>query len=265
MTTKMEPGAAADLSSLATVLLGGPNIDMRVKAAHSLVQLGSESAIELVAKALDDSNPTFRARLLKVIRQSDHPASADILIKALNDPDCYVRKIAVESFSTVDHPDIIRALVACLEDEEINVRESAVIAFEKCRDADMALDVLVGALSDTNWNVRRESAVIIAKVGGWRAAEALKRLLKDGDPEVRLTALSGLAKVLGEEVIDSAIEALADADRSVQLEALHIVGDFGAPSMIPALEQMASGEDCPTMLERAARAAQRRIEERGAD
>lgn len=265
MATKVESVGLSDLNTLAETLLNGPNIDLRIGAARTLVKLGSESAVELLVKALDDGDSTFRARLVKAASKLEQPASTDILIRAINDPDCYVRKSAVESIPAVDHPDIIRALVSCLHDEEINVRESAVIALEKSRDAATVVEVLTHALADSHWNVRREGVEIIAKVGGLQAVEPLKKMLKDEDAEVRMSALVGLADLIGDGVVDSALEALDDRDVSVQLEALDIAGRFGMPAIIPILEQSASREDSSMMVRQAARSAQRRISERASD
>src|SRR5258708_294370 len=106
MSTKVSPVVLPDLDSLAEALLNGPNIDLRIKAARSLVKLGNQSAVELLVKAWDDPDPAFRAKLVKAVSQLDHPFSTDIFVKAMNDTDCYVRKSAVESVRAVDHPEI---------------------------------------------------------------------------------------------------------------------------------------------------------------
>jgi|KBSSwiStaDraftv2_1062776.scaffolds.fasta_scaffold226505_1 ferredoxin len=252
-----------NLDTLAGELLTGPDLDFRIKTARTLVKIGSREALELLRKAMDDRDETFRARLVKVIARLDHPLATEIVIKAFNDPDCYVRKSAVEAVSHVDHPDIIRALVDCLRDEEINVRESAVIALEKSRDADMVVNMLSTALTDSHWNVRRESVEVIARVGGSRAFEPLRLALKDKDPEVRLSALVGLADLADEGVVDSVVGALTDPDVSVQLEALDIAGKFGRPVILPLLEEIGAREGAPMMIKQAAVSAQNRIRARG--
>jgi HEAT repeat protein len=251
-----------NLGTLASELLCGPNLDFRIKTARTLVKIGSEEALELLRKAMDDRDETFRARLVKVVARMDHPLATEILIKAFNDPDCYVRKSAVEAVPQIDHPAIIRALVDCLRDEEINVRESAVIALEKCRDADTVVDILSAALDDSHWNVRRESVEVIARVGGSRALEPLQRALKDKDPEVRLSALVGLADLTDESVFDSVVGALTDPDVSVQLEALDIAGNFGKPVILPLLEEIGARQGASMMIKQAALSAQKRIRAR---
>jgi HEAT repeat protein len=251
-----------DLHTLAEELLSGPNLDFRIKTARTLVKIGSQESLELLRRAMDDRDETFRARLVKVIARMDHPLAQEILINAFNDPDCYVRKSAVEAVPQVDHPEIIRALVNCLRDEEINVRESAVIALEKSRDADMIVDILSTALTDSHWNVRRESVEVIARVGGSRAFEPLRQALKDKDPEVRLRALVGLADLADESVVDSVVGALTDPDVSVQLEALDIAGKLGRPVILPLLEEIGAREGASMMIKQAALSAQNRIRAR---
>lgn len=259
MTTNTE----VNLETLAGELLSGPDLDFRIKTARTLVKIGSDAALELLRKAMDDPDETFRARLVKVVARMAHPGATEMLIKAFSDTDCYVRKSAVEAVPHVEHPAIIRALVDCLRDEEINVRESAVIALEKCRDADTVVDILSAALSDSHWNVRRESVEVIARVGGARALEPLQRALKDKDPEVRLSALVGLADLADEGVFDSVIGALTDPDVSVQLEALDIAGKFGRPVILPLLEEIEAREGASMMIKQAALSAQKRIRARG--
>lgn len=258
----MDTHTEINLDTLATQLLSGADLDFRIKTARTLVKLGSDEALELLRKAMDDRDETFRARLVKVVARMDHPLATEILIKAFNDPDCYVRKSVVEAVPHVDHPDIIRALVDCLRDEEINVRESAVIALEKSRDAGAVVDILSTALTDSHWNVRRESVEVIARVGGSRAIETLRGALHDKDPEVRLTALVGLADLAGEDIVESVVEALTDPDASVQLEALDIAGKFGKPVILPLLEEIGAREGASMMIKQAALSAQKRIRAR---
>lgn len=262
MGTNTETVDVSNLDTLADELFSGPNLDVRIKTARSLVKIGSEAALDLLRKAMDDPDETFRARLVKVVARVDHPLATEILIKAFNDSDCYVRKSAVEAVPQIDHPAIIRALVDCLRDEEINVRESAVIALEKGRDADTVVEILSAALDDSHWNVRRESVEVIARVGGSRALEPLQRALKDKDPEVRLSALVALADLADEGVFDSVVGALTDPDASVQLEALDIAGKFGRPVILPLLEEIGAREGTSMMIKQAALSAQKRIRAR---
>lgn len=259
MTTLTEP---LNVDSMATALRNGPDLDERIKVARTLARIGTEEALELLLEAMDDEDATFRARLVKVAGRLEHPLATEILITAFNDHDCYVRKSAVEAVQHIDQPAIIRALIECLRDEEINVRESAVIALEKGRDADTVVDLLSAALNDSHWNVRRESVEVIARVGGRRAIEPLRKMLKDNDPEVRLTALVGLADLADEGVVESVVGALNDPDVSVQLEALDIAGKFGKPYILPLLEELGLREDASTMIKQAALSAQNRIRER---
>jgi len=262
MSTQVKPARSLDLDSLADVLLNNPNIELRLKAARSLVKLGDQGAVEILVTASNDGDPIFRAKLVKVISRLEHPASVGIMVNAINDTDCYVRKTAVESVAIVDHPDILKALLGCLDDEEVNVRESVVIALEKSRQADLVVEMLTGALADRHWNVRRESVEIMAKIGGDRAVEPLRRMLKDEDPEVRMTALIGLANLVGAEVVSNAIDSLSDPDLSVQLEGFDIVGRFGTSSIIPILSQIASHEDCSEIVRQAALSSERQIRKR---
>ena len=261
MTTTTE---TLNLDSMAAALRHGPDLDARIKVARALARAGTEEGLELLREAMDDEDATFRARLVKVAGRLEHPVATEILIKAFNDSDCYVRKSAVESVQHIDQPAIISALIECLRDEEINVRESAVIALEKGRDADTVVNLLSAALNDSHWNVRRESVEVIARVGGRRAIEPLRKMLKDKDPEVRLTALVGLADLADEGVVDSVVGgALNDPDVSVQLEALDIAGKFGKPYILPLLEEVGLRDDASTMIKQAALSAQNRIRERG--
>jgi HEAT repeat protein len=250
---------------MSAALLSGPDLEARIRVARTLAQDGSETSLELLREAMDDTDATFRARLVKVAGRLDHPIATEILTKAFNDPDCYVRKSAVESVQHIDHPVIIGALVECLRDEEINVRESAVIALEKGRDADTVVDILAAALNDSHWNVRRESVEVIARVGGRRAIGPLRKMLQDRDPEVRLSALVGLADLAEEGAVECVMGALNDPDSSVQLEALDIAGRFGKPYILPLLQEIGLRKGASAMIKQAALSAQNRIRERGVE
>jgi HEAT repeat protein len=243
------------IQSLTEALLNGSSMEARLQAAVRLVKSDDPAAIGLLVKAASDENPTFRAKLVKAISKLNYPVVTEMLIKGMYDADCYVRKTAIEAARDVDNPEIIEAIIACLNDEEINVRESAVLALENSRNTDLVIEVLSGTLADSNWNVRRESIAVIAKMGVCGSVEPLKKMLKDEDPEVRRSALLGLADLLGEESLGCAIEALTDRDLSVQLEALYTISIYGTSSVIPKLEEITSCQELPPIVRRAANKA----------
>jgi HEAT repeat protein len=247
------------IQSLAETLLNGSSVEARLQAAVRLVKSDNPAAIEVLVKAVNDENPIFRAKLIKAISRLNYPVVTEMLIKGMYDADCYVRKTAIEAARDVDNPEIIEAIIGCLNDEEINVRESAVLALENSRNANLVIEALSRTLSDSNWNVRRESIAVIAKMGICGSVKPLRKMLKDEDPEVRRSALLGLADLLGEESLGCAIEALTDCDSSMQLEALYTISIYGAPSVIPRLEEIASCQELPSIVRRAANEAINRI------
>ena len=79
MATNTETVDVSNLDTLAKELLSGPDLDFRIKTARTLVKIGSDAALELLAKAMDDRDETFRARLVKVVARMDHPLAKEIL------------------------------------------------------------------------------------------------------------------------------------------------------------------------------------------
>jgi HEAT repeat protein len=86
--------------------------------------------------------------------------------------------------------------------------------------------------------VRRRSAIInIGLLGDPRAGPALKELLGDADPAIRVLVAGSLG-LLGEQAgLDAAIEASRSTDPSLRFNGLHALGAIGSTKAVERLKE----------------------------
>lgn len=101
--------------------------------------------------------------------------------------------------SQMDRQDaVVDALVGALKDTDADVRKQAAIALGEIGNP-RAVDGLITALADKQAEVRRVAAVALGEIGDARAIEPLTRALKDSDPGVRRCAVIAIAELSGHD------------------------------------------------------------------
>jgi len=223
------PGAAASRLRLYLRLPDSvaPN---RFVAACLLCECG-EAAIPKLRGVLADSDPKVRrvaARTLKLrsletgdtaplleMLEKDDPAvrreapaalgwlgrqgekrALPALLRALNDSDAKVRAASASALAVLGDSGAIDGLAAALDDGEKSVREEVVRVLGDIGGAS-AIEPLTKALRDRETIVRRRAATEMGRLADEAsgAVEALERLLKDENMEVRLAAARALRKI----------------------------------------------------------------------
>ena len=121
------------------------------------------------------------------------------LIKDLEDKDAEVREEAVEALADLkDKRVVIHLSKVLINDGDPDVRETAADALGDF-GGEMAIDMLIQALSDTDADVRESAVDALAQIGGERAVQALRDTLSDEDDDVRKAAASELKRFTGRE------------------------------------------------------------------
>ncbi|MFO0591460.1 MAG: HEAT repeat domain-containing protein [Polyangiaceae bacterium] len=236
--------------------------------------MNATGAVE-ISRALASSDPEERRRAVSQIASLAIGPAVPLVLAALGDSDWRVRKEAtVAGRAFLPEEALIRALIEALRTAEVGLcnaavdvlgaagaaatpllaealetldadgRKLAVEALGRGRDRG-ALTPLARALDDADPNVRQAAAESIATLAGV-APEAVESvllgLLGDGDPIVRLSALSGL-DTLGASIPWDKLAPLLDDPtlRPLALAAVARAGHAGAPAVLARALGASSG------------------------
>ncbi|MER3501614.1 MAG: PBS lyase [Candidatus Fervidibacterota bacterium] len=102
------------------------------------------------------------------------------------------RKIAIEALVKIGEP-AVEPLIEALRDRDWEVRWAAAYALGKIGKP--AVEPLIEALRDRDGKVRRAAADALGAIGDARAVEPLIEALRDRDWEVREAAVNALGKI----------------------------------------------------------------------
>lgn len=200
-----------DVEGLITAL-NHENYLTRKQAAFGLKKVGDERAVEPLIKALRYKNWHKDYTLLTSVREN-----------------------AAEALGFIGDEDAIKPLIKALEtDPDEEVRWKAAWALGEIRSP-QATEVLIQALKDNSWTVRRHAANSLGIIGDEDAVPPLMKALEDKDWHVRKYAAVALGKMKDKLAIPFLLEALGDEDADVRWKAgssLVSMGDIAVPSLI---------------------------------
>jgi hypothetical protein len=166
-------------------------------------------------------------------------AGVPCLIERLNDSDAAVRAAAAEALGRMRAREAVRSLLARLEDLG-GVRRAAVKALGQIED-DRALDPLIGALRDEDYDVRILAASALGKMSPSRAADALLEAFPASGGKLRVAIIEGLAGLKESRAVEQLITAL-HGGRRVRKAAVVALGEIGAPQAAEPIRLMVQQE-----------------------
>ena len=278
--------------------LGSPVASVRVAALGTLNELGEQSreARATVLKLTTDADPFVRATALSALvsMATDTGGTLKKIEGAMRDPAPIVRLSAVTSAAALGQTAraLAPALTPLLDDKDAAVRAAALRAAGAVGSNDPTLakrlaaslddpatrGAALASLAKTGADAPTSAKLIelypksgkpdrlailaaLAASGTSGAAEAAKLIttaLKDGEEEIRASALRAQVKVQAspKESLPALIEALHDSQISVRCTAAELVGQIGdkeTDKVVPALgtlvAMLANNEDHAFALE----------------
>jgi HEAT repeat protein/beta-lactamase regulating signal transducer with metallopeptidase domain len=141
----------------------------------------------------------------------------------------------------------VNSLIGALSDSDAEVRMSSVQALGQLED-ERAVIALSNALrNDSDARVRRVAAWALGNIEDARAVPALTHALKnDRDAEVRRTSVWALGQIESASAVPALTEAMRDADSEVRSTAVWALGQIEDRSAVPALIQVLRDSDAAT-------------------
>jgi HEAT repeat protein len=155
-------------------LLGDPDPNMRIQAAHLLGENRDPRAIGPLAELLADNDASVRVRAVEALGRIG-PAAVEHLVKALGDPDTRVRQLTTKVLGQIGEARVVAPLLDALRDPRL----SSQAAFALTKMGATAVEALVAALRDRDPNVRWHAARILGHIGDRRALPELERLARE--------------------------------------------------------------------------------------
>jgi HEAT repeat protein len=217
---------------------------VRQTAAETLAENKDKAAAEPLLKVLASATDDFvKASLLHALRELCVPAARDMSIAALEDKSARVRREAVGVLAYLRSEDVLLALIdIARNDPDDEVRRSAVGALVFASN-DRVVEALLKAIKDSNWQVREEAALVIAKLKLAQGVDALIEALNDSYWQVCLKAAVGLGKIGDAKAVQPLCEAYMTDISNLRKEVVAALGEIGDAAALPLLEKAAEDPD----------------------
>jgi len=199
--------------------------DLRHAALLALGHLGDPRAVDDVCEIAVTTAGPVRYHALAALAYLSDESSVPTLTTLLQDPDPWTRQYAVRALAWTAAPGTAELLLPMLDDPEDRVRVEVLTNAERLGSP---YELLVKALDDPSPFVRAEAVRLLAAGADARAPAAIRPLLGDKDPLVRIQAAEGallLYDVLAVEELDKLVRRTRDeGERAVYQKALDALG-----------------------------------------
>jgi HEAT repeat protein len=153
------------------------------------------------------------------IPQLEAKRDAQGLIKALAFKDAAIRMAAADALAPLKEPLAVEPLVGLLSDEHPGVRRAAVAALS-ARGGFRVVEPLVSALEDRDPDVRAIASTAV-----------YRRLLTDPDQDARRATAAALGRIRDPGAVEPLVKTIMDADEGVRvaaIQALQAIGEVQA-------------------------------------
>lgn len=201
-------------------------------------RLTNEQIFAALGELLVKGDENIQMQVLDALKQVGKNAPTS-LVKATCEmtthPQESIRRRAVLALGETKEVELaLPVLIAAVGDSRYNVRRNAAVALGRLGDAG-AVDALIPALQDTNHDVRRRVVETLGKLGDPRALDPIAVALKDDDEFVRKAAAEALGQLNDERAVGPLTAALQDYYRIVRQEAATALGELGGGRSLVAL------------------------------
>jgi HEAT repeat protein len=231
------------------VIQGDQDTQVRRSAVLALGSVAGKQpdVFDALSKAAGDSSPAVRQNVAFVLGKLG-PKAVEALRRTLTDDDPLVIRDSANALSRLnkDARPAVPQLVGCLSKPGLDgeTRKAVVTTLVKLVDAKdkEAVDALSRVLRDPDGEVRINAALALGNIGGGEAAVAvpvLREALKQSDAAIRSQAAAAL-KNIGPQAagaVPDLVVALNDKDEQVRILSAVALGSIGkdAASAVPDL------------------------------
>ena len=188
--------------------LNDPSLQVRRRVASALKKAPDPSFVPYMINAIYKNPKLVQGSLFFALRAFGTPA-VEQLRPILNDENKNIRDGALYTLVEMKDPKAAESLIALLIDDDEKIQKSARNGLKKIGDP--AAKYMIRALKDSNVKIRRAVADVFRLTKQKSAVEALiVAVTKDSDWQVRRNAAYALGKIGDYKAVDTLIDALID-------------------------------------------------------
>jgi len=179
------------------LLLNDYRVQVRASSAYALGEIGDKSSAVYIRQALRDTVPAVRRNACISLGKLRSKVAIPELIKCLDDTAYSVAYAASYALISIGDPSITDTLLALLPTSKGAFRYHIIETLGGLRD-EKSLPVLLPLLEHPSFIERGITCEALGNFrGNYRVANALKKLLNDPSPFVRMEATNALKSIRG--------------------------------------------------------------------
>lgn len=232
------PSAVSELAK--PKIFRSPISDIRWAAVSAIGQLGDFHSIEILAKAVEDSEWVVRdqavnglKRIIAEIIRKKESRAAQMLVYMLDLDNAEIVDMVVEGLAAMSKKNT-ELLLHAVRASSPKMRASAAKALGVVGNSS-AVPHVIPLLSDPDWRVRKNAVQALARLGDEKVLEAVVPMIEDNATKVQLQASQALAdfKALAVEPILNALQHVPN--KYVQRALILTLGEIGDPRAVSTL------------------------------
>ncbi len=259
----LEKYPSTEVPNAISMFSQNPDDSLRQALAKTLGACKSEIAFNTLKEMLNDIDETVRKNaVISISGMLDCPGAIQALINKFRDINGHVRREACSAMANTGSSEIIEPLFGVIAAEPYgDVREAAATVLAKRKDpaitkrllemlddvnsriretisktiwqcgSTVAVDSLINKLGDSEWRVIVNSCNSLENMRDLKSIFPLKELLKNGDWQIRIAALSALRAFKSSQLKQFFIPLLADENPQVAKLAVVALSEIGDKSL----------------------------------
>ena len=193
--------------------------------------LDYDGALTALIAKLKDINGHVRREAALTLGKSNSSQVVEPLFNVINtEPYGDVRESAASVLAGRKDPEITKRLLELLDSDNSRIRETVSRTIWQCGST-LAVDSLIQKLGDKEWRVVVNSCKSLENMKDLKSIFPLKELLKNGDWQIRIAALSALRAFRSKELKQFFIPLLADENSQVAKLAVVALSELGDKSL----------------------------------
>lgn len=230
---------------LLLIALSDEASSLRRDAVNILAAYRDRRAVEPLIPLLDDEDFLVRGAVAEALGILGDARAIDALLAHLASEKGYPQTLVLAALTTFPPTEVVQAFIrACTKHTERLARHA--IAFARGPwEHEQLVPLLIEALADADWWVRRQAVEELAKRKESRTVDLFLPLLSDEHPSVRLQAIEALGQINDARAIDPLMTQLAEQDERLRIATVRVLARFEDQRVAQAFERLLTDDPSP--------------------